>query len=160
MKEKLSKKVTGVRLTPAQERYLEDNELNLRDVLDYYINNHNDKQTRLRTRKKYLLNHIEELEIELDNSKAELEQVLKDLNEDIDPAQQTLEIIAISDGAELVYQRAKSKYKHKLNKNTLEDYLQSKEADRVLAPIISDYKITDIQNFKSKIFNQVKLELK
>ncbi len=159
MKEKLSKKVTGVRLTPTQERYLEDNKLNLRDVLDYYMNNHNDRGNRLKAKKKYLLNHIDELETDLKNSKIELKEVMKELGEDLDPSQQTLEIMAIEKAGDLILQRAKSKYEHKLNKTTLEDYIQGKEANRVLTPIISEFKIKDIVKFKSKIFNHIKKQL-
>lgn len=134
---------------------LENNGLNLRDVLEYYRINNTDERKKLLNREKYLIKHIKELKTELEDSKEELQEVRKKLGKQPLENQETLEII---EAKSLLIERCKSKYGDKFNKDMIDDYLKTKESDRVLAPIISKYGIKNCEEFKKELLNKINLD--
>ena len=50
--------MVGTRITKAQKQYLDDNELNLRDIIDYHMDTHTHETKRLRNEEKQLIKTI------------------------------------------------------------------------------------------------------
>lgn len=146
-----------VRFNKKQMDYLgelEQQGLNLRDVLEYYIVNNTNETKKLKNREKYLLNHITELKQDLEKSEEELKEVRAKLGLAPTEDQDRLDLI---DGERIILERARSKYGNKLNDSTLKTYLFSAEADRVLEPTIANYSIKDLDTFKKELAKRFKL---
>ena len=145
------------RFSKTQIEYIEELEndgLNLRDVLEYYRINNTDERKRLLNKEKYLITHINELKEELEDSENDLKKVREQLGKSPIENQETLDII---EAKELIIERCKSKYQHTLDKNRIDEYLKSKESNRVLAPIISKYDIKDVEKFKEELLDKINI---
>lgn len=148
---------TSFKVNSEQKEYIEElkaNGINLRDVLEFYKINTTSEHKRLKNRARYLVNHIKELEKELNSSREELIEIKKELNEPLDSNQETMEI---TEAKKIILERCQFKWKDKLNKDRIADYLASKEADRVLAQVINQYNVKDVEAFKSEILDKIKL---
>lgn len=133
---------------------LESNGLNLRDVLEYYRINNTDERKRLLNREKYLINHISELKNDLDKSEKELIEVREQLGKA--PTENQLRMDT-TEAMELITERCKSRYGDKFDKWCIEEYLQTKQSNQVLAIITNKYGIIDIDKFKSELINNIDL---
>ena len=59
-------------------------------------------------------------------------------------------------GVTRITERVKLKYKSKASKERAEEYIYSPEADKILAPVISDYAIKDVDKLKKEILERIK----
>lgn len=134
---------------------LENNGLNLRDVLEYYIINNTDDRKRLLNKERYLINHISELKTEIEQAENELKKIRVKLGKEPNENQETLDIV---EARELVIERCKSKYGNNFNKLRIEEYLQTKHSTQVLMPLVSKYRITDIEQYKNKILKSINFD--
>ena len=151
LKNTVSFKVNNEQLDYIKE--LKADGVDLRKVLEYYRINNTSERKKLENKERYLINLISELEIKLDKSREELKEVRVKLNKAPTEDQLTLEIV---EGLTILNERVKLKYGAKASIERARDWLNTNEADRVLAPVIRDNNINDVDKFKEELLKQAK----
>ena len=152
-KEKYTEMV-GIRLTKSQKNYLKENDVNLRDTLEYYIDNHMNETKKLRNKEKYLIKSIKDLEEEINNLKYELIEVRVKLGANPDENQSTIELVTAK---ERILNNCKIENNGKINKQILINYMNSKKAKRIIEAIIIEYNIQDRDNFIKEVYKSLDL---
>lgn len=127
--------------------------ISLRDVLKYYKDNTTNPRQKLLNREKYLIDRITELEKELERTREDLKEVRIDLGKTPTDNQETLDIMA---GVTRVTERVKSKYGTKASIELAREWIYSTKGDEVLAPVISQYNVKNVETFKKEILERVK----
>ena len=129
--------------------------ISIRDVLDFYIINHTTERKKLLNEEKCLMIRIKELEKELNESKEKLKEVRLKLGKVPTDNQETLDII---EGKELILERCESKYGNKLNKNRIEEFLETKDAKRILNRVMAKYDIKDFEKWKKELLDKINMD--
>ena len=147
-------KMVGTRITKAQKQYLDDNELNLRDIIDYHMDTHTNETKRLRNEEKQLIKTIKELEEQLTKAREDLKEVRVKLGEKPDENQITIEIITAKDR---IINNCKIKNNGKVNTRILANYMDTREAKRILESVILEYSVKDKDKFIEEVYNSLGL---
>lgn len=145
------------RVDGKQKDYIEELKqqgTNLRDVLDYYMENNTNERARLNNRCKYLVRHINELENELKTAKKELEEVRTKIG--LTPAENQTDI-ETSLTANTILNNCKIKNNGKTDIRTLANYFRTPEVTKILDNAIKEYNIKDPDKFKKGVLKQLKL---
>ncbi len=143
-----------VRLTKTQTDSLEQMGVNIRDAVDYYIENNTNELQKLKQRERYLLNKISILETELDKLKKELKEVSNKLGHTMDKGQLQIDVKVAGDR---ILQNCKVTHKGKTDKTTLENYIVSSAGKQTLNNVIMEYHIKNPEKFKNKVYEYLKL---
>lgn len=146
--------MVGTRITKAQKQYLDDNELNLRDIIDYHMDTHTNETKRLRNEEKQLIKTIKELEEQLTKAREDLKEVRVKLGEKPDENQITIEIITAKDR---IINNCKIKNNGKVNTRILANYMDTREAKRILESVILEYSVKDKDKFIEEVYNSLGL---
>lgn len=146
--------MVGTRITKAQKQYLDDNELNLRDIIDYHMDTHTNETKRLRNEEKQLIKTIKELEEQLTKAREDLKEVRVKLGEKPDENQITIEIITAKDR---IINNCKIKNNGKVNTRILANYMNTREAKRILESVILEYSVKDKDKFIEEVYNSLGL---
>lgn len=146
--------MVGTRITKAQKQYLDDNELNLRDIIDYHMDTHTNETKRLRNEEKQLIKTIKELEEQLTKAREDLKEVRVKLGEKPDENQITIEIITAKDR---IINNCKIKNNGKVNTRILANYMGTREAKRILESVILEYSVKDKDKFIEEVYNSLGL---
>ena len=146
--------MVGTRVTKAQKQYLDDNELNLRDIIDYHMDTHTNETKRLRNEEKQLIKTIKELEEQLTKAREDLKEVRVKLGEKPDENQITIEIITAKDR---IINNCKIKNNGKVNTRILANYMDTREAKRILESVILEYSVKDKDKFIEEVYNSLGL---
>lgn len=146
--------MVGTRITKAQKQYLDDNELNLRDIIDYHMDTHTNETKRLRNEEKQLIKTINELEEQLTKAREDLKEVRVKLGEKPDENQITIEIITAKDR---IINNCKIKNNGKVNTRILANYMDTREAKRILESVILEYSVKDKDKFIEEVYNSLGL---
>ena len=146
--------MVGTRITKAQKQYLDDNELNLRDIIDYHMDTHTNETKRLRNEEKQLIKTIKELEEQLTKAREDLKEVRVKLGEKPDENQITIEIITAKDR---IINNCKIKNHGKVNTRILANYMDTREAKRILESVILEYSVKDKDKFIEEVYNSLDL---
>lgn len=146
--------MVGTRITKAQKQYLDDNELNLRDIIDYHMDTHTNETKRLRNEEKQLIKTIKELEEQLTKAREDLKEVRIKLGEKPDENQITIEIITAKDR---IINNCKIKNNGKVNTRILANYMDTREAKRILESVILEYSVKDKDKFIEEVYNSLGL---
>lgn len=146
--------MVGTRITKAQKQYLDDNELNLRDIIDYHMDTHTNETKRLRNEEKQLIKTINELEEQLTKAREDLKEVRVKLGEKPDENQITIEIITAKDR---IINNCKIKNNGKVNTRILANYMNTREAKRILESVILEYSVKDKDKFIEEVYNSLGL---
>lgn len=146
--------MVGTRITKAQKQYLDDNELNLRDIIDYHMDTHTNETKRLRNEEKQLIKTIKELEEQLTKAREDLKEVRVKLGEKPDENQITIEIITAKDR---IINNCKIKNNGKVNTRILANYMDTREAKRILESVILEYSVKDKDKFIEEVYNSLDL---
>ena len=146
--------MVGTRITKAQKQYLDDNELNLRDIIDYHMDTHTNETKRLRNEEKQLIKTIKELEEQLTKAREDLKEVRVKLGEKPDENQIIIEIITAKDR---IINNCKIKNNGKVNTRILANYMDTREAKRILESVILEYSVKDKDKFIEEVYNSLDL---
>ena len=146
--------MVGTRITKAQKQYLDDNELNLRDIIDYHMDTHTNETKRLRNEEKQLIKTIKALEEQLTKAREDLKEVRVKLGEKPDENQITIEIITAKDR---IINNCKIKNNGKVNTRILANYMDTREAKRILESVILEYSVKDKDKFIEEVYNSLGL---
>ena len=146
--------MVGTRITKAQKQYLDDNELNLREIIDYHMDTHTNETNRLRNEEKQLIKTIKELEEQLTKAREDLKEVRVKLGEKPDENQITIEIITAKDR---IINNCKIKNNGKVNTRILANYMDTREAKRILESVILEYSVKDKDKFIEEVYNSLGL---
>ena len=146
--------MVGIRLTKEQKQYLEENELTLRDTVDYHMEYNTNETKRLKNKEKYLIRQIKDLEEEINQAKEKLKEVRVKLGVKPDENQLTIEIITARDR---LTNNCKIKNNGKLNTRILANYMRSNEAKRIIETVIIEYKIKEKEKFISEVHKALDL---
>ena len=146
--------MVGTRITKAQKQYLDDNELNLRDIIDYHMDTHTNETKRLRNEEKQLIKTINELEEQLTKAREDLKEVRVKLGEKPDENQITIEIITAKDR---IINNCKIKNNGKVNTRILANYMDTREAKRILESVILEYSVKDKDKFIEEVYTSLGL---
>lgn len=146
--------MVGTRITKAQKQYLDDNELNLRDIIDYHMDTHTNETKRLRNEEKQLIKTIKELEEQLTKAREDLKEVRVKLGEKPDENQITIEIITAKDR---IINNCKIKNNGKVNTRILANYMDTREAKRILESVILECSVKDKDKFIEEVYNSLGL---
>lgn len=152
-KEKYTEMV-GIRLTKSQKNYLDENDVNLRDTLEYYMDHHMNETKKLRNKEKSLLKSIKESEEQLIKYKTELQEVRVKLGANPEENQSTIELITAK---ERILNNCRIENNGKINKQILINYINSKKAKRILDAVIIEYNIRDRDNFIKEVYKSLDL---
>lgn len=140
--------IKTVRLTKKQEDTLKEMGVNIRDTVEYYIENNTNELQRLKQRERYLLKQIPILEEELNNLKGELKEVSEKLGHNTDKDQVQIEVSIAGDR---ILHNCKVLNKNKTDTETLANYMLSPDGKQTLNTIIGEFNIKDKEEFKKKI---------
>ena len=143
-----------VRLTKTQTDSLEQMGVNIRDAVDYYIENNTNELQKLKQRERYLLNKISILETELDKLKKELKEVSNKLGHSMDKGQLQIDVKVAGDR---ILQNCKVTHNGKTDKITLGNYMLSSACKQTLDNVIGEYKIKDPEEFINKVYKYLEL---
>lgn len=146
--------MVGIRLTKEQKQYLEENQLTLRDTVEYYIDNNTNETKKLKNREKYLIKLITDLEDEITKAKEELTEVRVKLGNSPDENQLTIDIVTARDR---ITNNCKIRNDGKINTRILANYMETSEAKRILKTVIIEYSIKDKDNFIKEVYNSLGL---
>lgn len=145
------------RVDGGQKDYIEELKqqgINLRDVLEYYRANTSNETARLNNREKQLVIEIKELETALNKAKEELAEVRVKLNKA--PTEDQMEI-APSIASGTILNNCKIRNDGKADKETLANYMETKEAKDVIKNVMIRFKENDISEFEKKVLKILKL---
>lgn len=146
--------VKTVRLTKEQEDKLDDLGVSIRDTVQYYIDNNTNELRKLKNREKYLLTEIPRLETELNNLKEELKEVRVKLGQNPEENQANLEVTIAGDR---ILANCKIQNNGQVDNLTLANYMDTKQANRILEAVIVEYGIKETENFKNNVCKYLKL---
>lgn len=146
--------MVGTRLTKEQKQYLDENEITIRDTVEYYINNNTNETKKLRNREKYLIRHLKELEEETERAKEELKEVRVKLGATPEENQLTIDIITAKDR---LINNCKIRNDGKINTRILANYMDTREAKQLLNTVIIEYSIKDKDKFIKEVFKSLNL---
>lgn len=156
-KEKLSCKIQ-TRITQSQKEQLDNLDVNLRDIVDYYIIHNTNPILQLKNRQKELLKNIETWENNIIDAKEELKEVNNKLGISIDENTATIEVVTI---AERLKDNCHLENSDKCDKVTLLNYINSKKGKSVLNRGMIEFNIKGddkIQSFKEDILKYLRID--
>lgn len=146
--------MVGIRLTKEQKQYLEENELTLRDTVDYHMEYNTNETKRLKNKERYLIRVINDLEEEITQAKEDLKEVMVKLGKKPDENQLTIDIVTARDR---LIDNCKIKNNGKYNTRILANYVSSSEAKRIIENVIIEYKVKDKDKFIKKVHKALDL---
>lgn len=146
--------MVGTRLTKEQKQYLEENEITIRDTVEYYIDNNTNETKKLKNRERYLVKLIKELEEQLTNANEELKEVKVKLGKTPEENQLTMDIATAKDR---ITNNCKIKNGGKINTRILANYMRSPEAERILETVIIEYSVKDTDKFIKEVHKSLGL---
>lgn len=146
--------MVGTRITKAQKQYLDENELNLRDIIDYHMDTHTNETKRLRNEEKQLIKTISELEEKLTQAREDLKEVRVKLGENPDENQLTIDIVTAKDR---ITNNCKIRNDGKVNTRILANYMDTREAKRILESVILEYSVKDKDKFIEEVYKSLGL---
>lgn len=152
-KEKLTVNIS-TRITETQKAKLDELEVNLRDVIDYYIVHHTNKTLELNNRKRELIKSIKQHEEDLTSEKQELNEINLELGVPTDEATTNLTVI---DVAERLKNNCKIKNNGKCSSETLANYLNTNQAIRILDLAVIEFKINNAEEFEKEVKKYLKI---
>ena len=146
--------MVGTRITKEQKQYLDENELNLRDIIDYHMETHTNETKRLRNEEKKLIKTIKELEEEITKARENLKEVRVKLGEKPDENQLTIDIVTARNR---IINNCKIRNNGKINTRILANYVDTKEAKRILESVILEYRVKDKDKFIKEVYKSLEL---
>lgn len=146
--------MVGIRLTKEQKQYLEENELTLRDTVDYHMEYNTNETKRLKNKERYLIRLINDLEEEITQAKEDLKEVRVKLGKKPDENQLTIDIVTARDR---LIDNCKIKNNGKYNTRILANYVSSSEAKRIIENVIIEYKVKDKDKFIKEVHKALDL---
>jgi len=146
--------MVGIRLTKEQKQYLEENELTLRDTVDYHMEYNTNETKRLKNKERYLIRVINDLEEEITQAKEDLKEVMVKLGKKPDENQLTIDIVTARDR---LIDNCKIKNNGKYNTRILANYVSSSEAKRIIENVIIEYKVKDKDKFIKEVHKALDL---
>ena len=144
----------GIRITKAQKDYLDENELNLRDIIDYHMENNINETKKLKNKEKHLIKLIKDLDEQLTRAKEELQEVRVKLGNTPDENQLTIDIVTAKDR---IINNCKIRNGGKINTRILANYMATNEAKRILESVIIEYAVKDKEKFKKEVYKSLNL---
>lgn len=154
-KEKLTCKIQ-TRITQSQKEQLDNLDVNLRDIVDYYITHNTNPVLYLKNRQRELLKNIETWENNISEAREELKEVNYKLGVPIDENIATIDVITI---AERIKDNCQLENGDKCDKITLFNYMRSKRGKLVLNHGMAEFNIKD-EDKKQKFIDDVLKYLK
>lgn len=149
-KEKLEYKVQS-RITQSQKDKLDELDVNLREIIDYYIVHNTNPTLELKNRQRRLLKEIDEMEKELSDKREELKEVNLKLGVPIDENTATLEVSTIG---ERIKNNCQSENNGKCDKSRLSNFVMSGRGKQILKRGLTEYNIRDDEK-KQKFIEDV-----
>ena len=156
-KERLNYKVQ-TRITQSQKEQLDNLDVNLRDIIDYYITHNTNPVLYLKNRQRELLKNIETWENNIAEAREELKEVNKKLGVPIDENTATIDVITI---AERLKDNCQLENGDKCDKITLLNYMRSKKGELVLNHGMAEFNIKGDEkreNFKENILKYLRID--
>ena len=138
-KEKLEYKVQS-RITQSQKEKLDELDVNLREIIDYYIVHNTNPTLELKNRQMRLLREIKQMENELSEKKEELKEVNLQLGVRLDENIATLEVSTIG---ERIKDNCQKENDGKCDKRKLADFIMAGRGKHILKHGLSEYNIRD-----------------
>ena len=154
-KEKLTENVS-TRITKTQKAKLEELDVSLRDVIDYYIVHKTNRTLELNNRKKELIKSINAHEEALENERKELAEINVELGVPLDNAEVDL---VLFETAEKIKNNCSIKNGTDYNITDLANYLNTNQAINIIKYAVVQYKIENPEEFKKQIYKYLKVEL-
>ena len=118
------------------------------------MDTHTNETKRLRNEEKQLIKTINELEEQLTKAREDLKEVRVKLGEKPDENQITIEIITAKDR---IINNCKIKNNGKVNTRILANYMDTREAKRILESVILEYSVKDKDKFIEEVYNSLGL---
>ena len=151
-KERLEYKVQ-TRITERQKEKLDELDVSLRDVIDYYIVHNTNKTLELANRQKRLMKEINEMESQILDKKEELKEVNLQLGVPEDENAATIEVSTI---AERIKSNCLQENGHKCSKLNLQNYLSSNKGKSIINHGLIEFGIKDNEKRLKFIENVLK----
>lgn len=156
-KEKLTENVS-TRITKRQKDQLDELDVNLREIIDYYIVHNTNPTMEMKNRQKRLLKEIKEMEKELSDKKEELKEINKKLGVPIDINNATLDVVTI---AERIKDACQTENNGKIDEYTLANFIQTGRGKNIFNHGLAEYGINDdekIKLFKTNLYKYLEIE--
>ena len=151
-KERLQYKVQ-TRITERQKEQLDELDVSLRDIIDYYIVHNTNKTLELSNRQKRLMKEIKEMESQILDMKEELKEVNLQLGV---PDDENIATIEVSTIAERIKSNCLKENGDKCDKLTLQNYLSCNKGKAVINHGLVEFGIKDNENRLKFIENVLK----
>lgn len=155
-KEKLTENVS-TRITKTQKAKLDELDVTLREVIDYYIIHKTNRTLELNNRKKELVKSINAHEEALESERKELTEINVELGVPLDNAEVDL---VVFETAEKIKNNCIIKYGLNYTITDLGNYLNTNQAANIFNYSIVQYKIENPVKFKEQVLKFLENELK
>jgi len=153
--EKLTEHIT-TRITKTQKAKLDELEVTLRDVVDYYIIHKTNRNLELNNRKKELIRSIDSHEKALESERKELADINVELGLPLDNNEVDL---VLFETAEKLRSNCSIKYGENYTSIDLANYLNSNQATNIINYAVVQYKLANPEEFRKQIYKYLNIEM-
>lgn len=153
--EKLTENIS-TRITKTQKAKLEELDVSLREVIEYYIIHKTNRTLELNNRKKELVRSINSHETALESERKELAEINLELGVPLDNAEVDL---VVFETAEKLKNNCSIKYTENYSTIDLANYLNTNQAINIINYAVVQYKIENPEEFKKQIYKYLNVEL-